>query len=257
MTTNPQSSAMKNTEEPNKALRDYAQRLNQTRLGEGNTLPDVLERIRQKTPVFPLTDIPKMIDYTTAKEIFKYTAQRLCERHGRHFVIDEENRPVLQNLVAYFIGEQAHCSFSIHKGIYLYGPVGVGKTFIFQALRLFCQAIPLPAFTLVSTRQIVQELEKTKSFAGIEKYQGGTVCFDDLGDESATTKIYHQEESVMTAILTQRYEAYLSRGQLTHITTNLLPTELESRYGSRIADRCRQLFHFVPLGDDKSRSRRG
>ncbi len=248
---------MKNTDERNEALRLYAQRVNQTRIGEGDTLQDVLERIRQKTPVFSPPNVLQMVDYTTAKELFKYTAERLCERHGQRFVIDDENRWILQNLVAYFIGNQAHCAFSLHKGIYLYGPVGVGKTFLFQAFRLFCQAVPLPVFNITPTRQIVLEVEKAKSFAGIEKYQGGIVCFDDLGEEPKTTKIYHTEEAVMGAILAQRYEAYLAQGQLTHVTSNLLPSELETHYGSRIADRCRQLFNFVPLGDDRSRSRRG
>lgn len=248
---------MKNTDGRNEALRQYAQRVNQTRIGEGETLQDVLERIRQKTPIFDRVNALQTMDYVTAKEIFKYTAERLCERHGQHFVIDEENRWVLQNLVAYFIGDSAHCALSLHKGIYLYGPVGVGKTFIFQALRLFCQAVPLPTFTIVPTHQIVQESEKAKSFAEMEKYRGGMVCFDDLGEERKPTKIYHREENILGSILAQRYETYLTQGQLTHVTTNLLPSELETHYGSRIADRCRQLFNFVPLGDDRSRSRRG
>lgn len=256
MATNPQLSTMTNTDDPNEARRAYARRVNQTRLGEGDSLQDVLERIRQKTPAFSSPIHTQMIDYTTAKEIFKYTAERLCERQGKVFVIDDENRWVLQNLVAYFIGDQAHCAFSLQKGVYLYGPVGVGKTFIFQAFRLFCQAVHYPSFTIIPTRQIVREVEKAKSFAGLEKYGGGVICFDDVGEEPATTKIYHKEESVMGAILAQRYELCLAQGQLTHATSNLLPNELEAQYGSRIADRCRQLFNFVPLGDDRSRSRR-
>ena len=249
---------MKSTDsQPNDALRAYAQRLNQPVLGEGTALKNILERIRQKTPSFHSQMTPLSIDYSSAKEIFKFTAERLCERQGKHFVIDDENRWVLQNLVAYLIGDEANCAFSLHKGIYLYGPVGVGKTLVFQAMKLFCQAVPLPTFTVVSTRQIVEELEKAKSFQGMERYQSGVVCFDDLGEEPTSTKIYQREEIVMAAILAQRYEAYLAKGQQTHITSNLLPSEIESHYGSRIADRCRQLFNFVPMGNKESQSRRG
>jgi hypothetical protein len=239
------------------ALRAYAARLQEAPLGKGDTLQDAQERIRQKTSPFSAHNNAQRIDYTSAKGLFHFTAQRLCERQGKRFVIDDENRWLLQNLVAYFIGDQDNCALSLHKGIYLYGPVGVGKTFVFQALRVFCQAVPLPTFTLVPTRQIVQEVEKAKSFVETEKYYGGVGCFDDLGDEPLLTKIYQREENVMSLILSQRYEAYLSKGQLTHITSNLLPSELEAHYGSRIADRCRQLFNFVPLGNKSSVSRRG
>ncbi|MFN8348774.1 MAG: hypothetical protein U0X91_27490 [Spirosomataceae bacterium] len=247
---------MTNIDDPNEARRAYALRVNQTLLGHGDTLQDVLERIRQQTPPFAAQNNRPLIDFATAKEIFRFTAERLCERQGKHFVIDEENRWVLQNLVAYFIGDPTHCAFSLQKGIYLYGPVGVGKTFIFQAFRLFCQAVHQPSFTITPTRQIVREVEKAKSLAGVEKYGGGVVCFDDVGEEPGTTKLYRQEESVMGMVLAQRYENYLAQGLLTHATSNLLPCELEAQYGSRIADRCRQLFNFVPLGDDRSRSRR-
>jgi chromosomal replication initiation ATPase DnaA len=239
------------------ALRAYAARLQDAPLGKGDSLQDALERIRQKTSPFSAQNHAQTIDYASAKQLFHFTAQRLCERQGKRFVIDDENRWVLQNLVAYLIGDQTNCAFSLHKGIYLYGPVGVGKTFVFQTLRVFCQAVPLPTFTVVPTRQIVQEVEKAKSFTETEKYHGGMVCFDDLGDEPLPTKIYQREENVMALILSQRYEAYLSKGQLTHVTSNLLPSELESHYGSRIADRCRQLFNFVPLGNKGSVSRRG
>ena len=247
---------MKNIEEQSDFVRNYAHSLNQTRLGDGNTLPDILERIRQKTkPFFMHTHHPD-IDYQSAKDIFKFTAQSLCSRQQQNFIIDNENSGVLQNLVAYFIQDQANCVFSIQKGIYLYGPVGVGKTFIFQIFQLFCQAILCPTYIIKPTRKIVQNVEKAKSFTGLEKYQDGIICFDDLGKEPKTLKIYHHEESIMSTVLSDRYEAFISRGLLTHTTSNLVPSELEAEYGTYISDRCRQLFNFVALGDEKSKSRR-
>ncbi len=248
---------MKNTDAHKDNLRAYSQLLNQPRLGDGQSPQDIIERIQQKTKPFAMYLNVPQLDYPTAKEIFRFTAESICKRHLKRFVIDEENRAVLQNLVAYFMQDQTNTTLSIQKGIYLYGPLGVGKTFIFQAFQLFCQAIPLPSFSIVPTQNIVHEIEKNKSFAILEKHKGGIVCFDDLGQEPKAVKIYHREESVMATVLSQRYETYISQGQLTHITSNLLPSELESCYGSRIADRCRQLFNFVPLGNDKSKSRRG
>jgi hypothetical protein len=123
-------------------------------------------------------------------------------------------------------------------------------------MQLIFKSLAVNEFGLMATRRIVQQVEEAKSFLLLSKYSTDGFCFDDVGEEPKTTKIYGQEESVMGSVFTSRYMNYVHRGQLTHATSNLLPNELEDFYGSRVADRCRQLFNFVPLGNDKSVSRR-
>jgi hypothetical protein len=247
---------MTNTEEHNAARRAYAERLNQIPLGKGDSLADAVERINQQIKPFQRVLLPQMIDYSTAKEMFRYTAEKHCLRQGNAFLIDDENRVVLQNLIAYFFGFDDHTYLNPHKGIFLYGPVGSGKTFFFQVLQLVFKALSINGYILMPTRRIVQQVEEAKSFLLLNKYSSDSFCFDDLGDEPKLTKIYGQEESIMGHVLTNCYMSYVNRGQLIHATSNLLPQELENHYGSRVADRCRQLFNFVPFGDEKSKSRR-
>jgi predicted ATPase len=120
---------MKNTDPHKTARQAYAERLNQTPLGKGDALEDALIRINQQTKPFQKVLLPQSLDYPSAKEMFRYTADKCCLRHGHSFVIDHKNREVFQNLVAYFFGFEEHTHFNLHKGIFLYGPVGVGENF--------------------------------------------------------------------------------------------------------------------------------
>ena len=49
----------------------------------------------------------------------------------------------------------------------------------------------------------------------------------------------------MGEILLSRYEMFVNKGMLTHITTNLSAYELESAYGSRMRSRMRAMFNLI------------
>jgi DNA replication protein DnaC len=69
-------------------------------------------------------------------------------------------------------------------------------------------------------------------------------CFDDLGTES-NLKYYGNECNVMSEILSSRYDLFVSRQMITHITTNLNSSEIESIYGARVRSRMREMFNLV------------
>ena len=69
-------------------------------------------------------------------------------------------------------------------------------------------------------------------------------CFDDLGTEN-NLKYYGNECNVMSEILSSRYDMFVSRQMITHITTNLNSSEIESLYGIRVRSRMREMFNLV------------
>ena len=88
------------------------------------------------------------------------------------------------------------------------------------------------------TREISFEFEKD-GFSVINHYSKGSFvryadmpfipkvyCFDDLGLEQ-TPKYYGNECNVMAEILLNRYDLFVSKRMMTHITTNLSASELE------------------------------
>ena len=52
---------------------------------------------------------------------------------------------------------------------------------------------------------------------------------------------------VMAEILLSRYDLFVSKGMLTHATTNLSASELEERYGNRVRSRMREMFNLVAV----------
>jgi hypothetical protein len=60
----------------------------------------------------------------------------------------------------------------------------------------------------------------------------------------------------MAEILLSRYDLFVSQHMLTHITTNLQATELESGYGNRVRSRLREQLNLVAFAKT-SRDKRG
>ena len=69
-------------------------------------------------------------------------------------------------------------------------------------------------------------------------------CFDDLGTEN-NLKYYGNECNVMAEILLSRYDQFITKKLITHLTTNLSATEIENSYGNRIRSRMRELFNLI------------
>ena len=186
--------------------------------------------------------------------------------YGQDFTISEEDHQLIYDLIVYAIGDKELCKskgLSLSKGILLTGPIGCGKTSLVNLLVPF---FPVNKQYLVkSTRSIALEFEKD-GFNVINRYSIGvplrvpggvikSICFDDLGLEQVR-KYYGNECNVMAEVLLSRYELFINQKVLTHATTNLSASELESLYGNRVRSRMRQMFNLVafPKGAKDKRS---
>ena len=61
--------------------------------------------------------------------------------------------------------------------------------------------------------------------------------------------------SPSTKIILNRYDLFVSKRMMTHITTNLSASELESIYGNRIRSRMREMFNLVAFERDSKDKR--
>ena len=75
-----------------------------------------------------------------------------------------------------------------------------------------------------------------------------TYCFDDLGTEN-NLKYFGNECNVMAEILLSRYDLFVSRQMLTHLTTNLNSSEIENIYGTRVRSKLREMFNLVSFSE--------
>lgn len=190
------------------------------------------------------------------------TCLRIIERKGKelfgeHFRIYQEDHELISKLLAYVLKDDESASkqgISLKKGILLSGPVGCGKTTLMTLLRLFQPGDN--RYIMKSCRDVSFEFIQ-EGYSVILKYSKQAFnqdkpkmyCFDDLGTEN-NLKYYGNECNVMSEIFSSRYDLFVSRQMVTHITTNLTSSEIESIYGTRVRSRMREMFNLISFDRD-------
>ena len=181
---------------------------------------------------------------------------------GEKFHFREADVVNIQKLICYFLKDEVMASnfnLDLSKGILLSGPVGCGKTTLMTLMRHVAQ--PNYKFVMKTCRDISFEFIK-EGYQTIQKYSNGNnshseyrnYCFDDLGVET-NLKYYGNECNVMAEIILSRYDIYISKQVITHITSNLSATEIESAYGNRVRSRLREMLNLIAF-DDSSMDKR-
>ena len=183
------------------------------------------------------------------------------EQFGKEFTINPADYEIIFKLLVYAIKDSANAArfnISLSKGILLSGPVGCGKTALMTLLNNF---INQPnRHVMRSCREVSFEFIQD-GYETIHKYSKNafsrkgeytwprTYCFDDLGTEN-NLKYYGNECNVMAEILLSRYDLFIQKKMITHITTNLSASEIESMYGSRVRSRMREMFNLISFSMD-------
>ncbi len=185
------------------------------------------------------------------QEIILWLEKKGLELYGNHFKIQETDHDIIYKLIAYFLKDEITCfqlNIDLNKGILLSGPVGIGKTSLMNLMKNLTSAEH--KFYIKPCRDISFEFIQD-GYEIIQKYSKGklypdpkTICFDDLGTEN-NIKYYGNECNVMAEILLSRYDLFISRKIITHITTNLSATELETAYGNRVRSRLRSMVNLI------------
>ena len=176
---------------------------------------------------------------------------------GEKFHFREADVINIQKLICYFLKDEVmatHFNLDLSKGILLSGPVGCGKTTLMTLMRHVAQ--PNFKFIMKTCRDISFEFIK-EGYQTIQKYSNSNnssseyrnYCFDDLGVET-NLKYFGNECNVMAEIILSRYDLYTSKQIITHITSNLSATEIETAYGNRVRSRLREMLNLIAFDMD-------
>lgn len=183
-------------------------------------------------------------------------AANAIEKRGRElfpdFKLYDEDKPILQKLLCYFLQDDqraAELGLNLNKGILLTGPIGCGKSSLISLMR-FLEPVE-KRFIIRSCREVSFEFIQNGyevihrySHRSFYNHEPKTYCFDDLGTEN-NLKFFGNECNIMAEILLSRYDLFVSRNLITHLTTNLSATEIEAAYGNRVRSRMRELFNLI------------
>lgn len=153
-----------------------------------------------------------------------------------------------------------------HKGLWLWGDIGTGKSTMLEILREYCRLVRPPQRYRQSDRDSAKQLRNElwsygfritnasfvagdfakEGYPGVEKYI--LYCrqaFDEVGRECIPTGYYGNMENVFQYIIQRRYD--IRHGDFTHVTSNLRPEQIGEVYGDHIYDRCIEMFNFVEM----------
>jgi energy-coupling factor transporter ATP-binding protein EcfA2 len=181
-----------------------------------------------------------------------FLEKRGKEMYGEKFRIHQEDYEIIFKLIVYFLGDRLNAEkfgLDLHKGILLTGPVGCGKTSIMNLMRM----VPPPErnHTMKTCRDVSFEFIQ-EGYEVIWRYSRMSFnnnhpkiyCFDDLGTEQSL-KYFGNECNIMGEIVLSRYDYFISQRMVTHVTTNLSSSEIETQYGNRLRSRLREMFNLI------------
>jgi len=182
--------------------------------------------------------------------------------YGDNFSLLDENtkssyKKVYENLLKCARGK-------CNKGILVIGSIGTGKSAMMKIMqRLFKDTTA--RFKWVNAYELKDLSEIYTSMQIKEMYGYDCKCdlyIDDIGF-SVDVKRFGNTVNIITEIILERYDLYISSGYKTHFSSNLaaviknnsdnIPT-LEKTYGLRIIDRMKEMCEIIIF---KGESKRG
>lgn len=210
-------------------------------------------------PITPFT--------VTPEGLWKMAKDQFMQITGKEFMLDEYNRSLIKMLIQYFTSnhefENNGNGYSLHKGLFLYGGVGCGKTTIMNMFSVN----QVQTYITVSCRKVTSDFSQYGD-DGIHKYwnpnfstslmfnpfkhQTLGICFDDLGTED-TSRHYGNQKNVLADVILNRYDRVHALKCKTHMTTNLTAAQIGEFYGPRFTSRCKEMFNIIELPEQPDR----
>lgn len=195
-------------------------------------------------------------------------AGRHFRRYSPELVIDDNNGEVMKALVLYFRQDrmfETEGHGSLKKGIFLVGPVGVGKTFLMKLLLESVRFETRVPYRIESAFQVAEKYQSDgmdtlnkiiPEVTGIRSidnpYNNRNLLFDDFGVEPTQVSYMGTRLNPMEFVISRLYDRYSDRFSNIHFTSNLNKQMIEEAYGTRIYSRLREMTNLILLnGPDR------
>jgi len=219
---------------------------------KSSSLDKYLDGLKERIPSLATikSSTPEIDLYAEAK-IFKAELDKCCP--SGEFIIEPEKRQLVNSVFAWVWKHDPWnlCQLDYRKGLFLYGPVGTGKSTLLKGLQKYMNSIDardiLKDDRLGFFWKSASELANSYAGDGQEKLlQWCSDCnllVDELGREPRPAKHYGTELNVIQFLLQLRYDKRMEN--VTHLTSNIRPADVMPMYGDYISDRFREMFNLI------------
>lgn len=194
----------------------------------------------------------------------------VLRRQNRQFVIDDNNRKILQFLLLYFnnspLAEEVfpERNYKLHKNILLMGPVGSGKTLLMKIFSEYLRITGNPRmFHNLSVTQMVNYYtlhNNLDRYTFNEESGKGfcinpvNICLNDIGVQ--TTSFFGMDtRRLVDEFLLARNDIWMQHHKFAHLTTNLNIEQLKETFYDnfdRLIDRFKT-YNVITLEGDSRR----
>lgn len=177
------------------------------------------------------------------------------------FIIDDENRDVINKLYNYFTGNEKYCvenNISLGKGIMLVGTVGSGKSILMRGLKQYTSTVlHYNSYQIHLSSEIIDNVN-VQGVNYLIRFGDAvgkpiTCYIDDICSKNEIVKNYGTEIKVIEQLVSIRYNIYQKYSLLTHFSTNVYPENMKDYYDNRTIDRLKEMCNVIEL---KGESRR-
>jgi len=183
------------------------------------------------------------------------TGLKYFQKINPEFVIDKDNIDLIIDLIHYF--HQANRKYDVNKGLFLYGNVGVGKTYLLTAFNNYASKIRRlesssrdnSSFDTISVETLILKQDRDILF------KKNNILIDELGIEKDYKIIVYgtPASNYIDLVFMELYASRFLKGKKVHVTSNFTPKDIKTKYSRRLLDRFIEMFNFIEI---KGESRR-
>ena len=174
------------------------------------------------------------------------TSILLDKKQNKKFVIDNENKEIINQLYFYITGNQ-NFKGNLNKGILLVGNIGVGKTLLMRAFMKFVSKLLKSQVYQLHSKKVNSIINADGEIQ--HKYIKSPLFIDDIGKESVEVKKYGTVTTPIIDLISSRYDANSD----TFATSNYSKEDFNNFYGITITDRIMEMFNILRLDGKDSR----
>lgn len=189
---------------------------------------------------------------------------------GKPFIVDEENRFVLENCLKWLCGREFNATDpdtgeqvagDLTKGLYIAGPCGTGKTILLDIIAGMASRLQTKykygndEIKLQWKSQRAEDICNAFITGGVEAVENAknadVLCINDFGSETPEQLYMGNRMNVMRQIIETRGDRF---GQFTIITSNfgINDEDITRIYGDRVASRLQRMCNYFELmGKDR------